>query len=75
MTPIIINSETLNLPEPFANKVRGRKVELILDGENITIKPVSSRIASVRGMLKGKNLSTNTIIAQKNIEKSLEYGR
>ena len=74
MDPIIVNSEVLNLPEPLAAKVRGKKVELVLVGESITINPVSSHISSARGMLKGRNLGTQTIIEHKHLEKSLEHG-
>jgi len=70
---VILQAETLNLPEIIAMKLRGKKVELIENGESVVITPIKSDIASARGMFKGGNFGTDKFIAQKQIEKELEY--
>jgi len=74
LSAIILQAETLNLPEIIAMKLKGKKVELIENGESVVITPVKSDIASARGMLKGGNFGTVQLMEQKQIEKELEYG-
>jgi len=74
MGATILRAETLNLPEMFANKFSGKKVELVEDGDTVTIKPVRCVIDEARGMLKGSTFGTHTILEQKRLEKELEYG-
>jgi len=53
MNNAVLQAESLNLPEIFAIKLRGRKVELIENGDtSITIKPVPCTIDSACGMLE-----------------------
>jgi virulence-associated protein VagC len=74
MGSVILYAEKLNLPETFAVKMRGRKVEITEKDNILTIKPVQSPISAARGMLKGGHFGTATLIEQKRIEKELEYG-
>jgi virulence-associated protein VagC len=70
----ILQAETLNLPEAFASKLRGKKVELMEVGDTITIKPIQYAIDAACGMLEGSSFGTETIMEQKRLEKELEYG-
>ena len=74
MNAMIMQAERLNLPEPLAVKLRGKKVELTEVGDTITIKLVRGVISEARGMLKGSNFGTHTILEEKRLEKELEYG-
>jgi len=74
MGTAILYAETLNLPEVFASKLRGKKVELVENGDTITIKPVQYAIDAACGMLKDSNFGIATIMEQKRVEKELEYG-
>jgi len=74
MESVVMHAETLNLPEPFAVKMRGKKVEITEKDNILTIKPVQSPIMAARGMLKGGRFGTATIEEQKRLEKELEYG-
>ena len=74
MESVILYAEALNLPDVFAIKMRGKKVEITENNNILTIKPVQSSIIEARGMLKGSRFSTATIIEQKRIEKEPEYG-
>jgi len=70
----ILQAETLNLPERFAVKLRGKKVELIEDGDTITIKPVQFAIDEAYGMFEGSSFGTEEFLKQKRMDKELEYG-
>ena len=70
----ILQAEALNLPEAFASKLRGKKVELMEIGDTITIKPIQCVIDAACGMLEGSSFGTETIREQKRLEKELEYG-
>jgi virulence-associated protein VagC len=74
MEATILRAEALNLPEMFATKFRGKKVELIEDGDTVTIKPVKCVIDEACGMLKDSNFGTNEFLKQKRMDKALEYG-
>jgi len=74
MSSAILHAESLNLPEAFAVKLRGKKVVLTEKGNVITIRPVLNSIAAARGMFKGGNFGTDTIMEQKRLEKEHEYG-
>ena len=58
----------------FAMKFRGKRVELTKSEDAIITKPVHSYVASARGMLKGGNFGTHTLLSQKKIDKELECG-
>jgi len=74
MNTTVIHAETLNLPEIFAAKFQGKKVELVDNGDTITIKPVSLPASSARGLMMGSVFSTDSFLEQKRIEKEIEYG-
>ncbi|MCL2387641.1 MAG: hypothetical protein FWC89_08875 [Defluviitaleaceae bacterium] len=44
MSAIVLQAESLNLPEIFAAKFRGKKVEVIESGNSIIINPVTQNI-------------------------------
>ena len=71
----ILYADRLNLPEMFAAKLRGKKVEVIDNGDTtITIKPINSAISEARGMLRESSFGTHTLLEQKRLEKEFEYG-
>ena len=75
MNAMILQAEKLNLPEPLAVKLRGKKVELIENGDTtITIKPVQCVIDAACGMLKSDGHAVDSFMAEKHLEKELEYG-
>jgi len=49
---VIVNADTLNLPEAFAAKLRGRKVKITEKDNILTIVPVHSPISEARGASK-----------------------
>jgi hypothetical protein len=49
---VIVNADTLNLPEAFAAKLRGREVEITEKDNIVTIAPVHSPIIEDRGSSK-----------------------
>ena len=73
MGAAVLQAETLNLPERFASKFRGKKVEIFEDGDAITIKPVRCVIDEACGMLKGSSFGTEEFMKQKRMDKALEY--
>ena len=70
----ILHADTLNLPEAFAVKLRGKKVELTEREDAVIIRPVKSVIDEACGMLRNSAFGTDTIMEQKRLEKELEYG-
>ena len=74
MDSVILQAEMLNLPETFAAKLRGKKVELTESDSVITIKPIHSSISAARGMFKNSDFGTDTLVEEKRLEKELEYG-
>ena len=73
MGAAILQAESLNLPELFARKLRGTRVELIENPDaTITIKPVPCVIDSACGMLKSDGSAVDRHIARKRVEKALE---
>ena len=74
MNPIILQAESLNLPEAFALKLRGKKVKLTEDGETIMIIPVNSPVDAMRGMFESDGHEVDRFLERKRMEKKLEYG-
>jgi virulence-associated protein VagC len=74
MGSIILQAETLNLPSKLAVKLRGKRVELIENGDTITITPVNNQVSAARGMFKDSAFGTDALMQQKRLEKELEYG-
>jgi len=74
MSSIVLQAETLNLPEIFAFKLRGKKVELFEQGEAIMISPVKSPTEAMHGMFKSDGHMVDRHLERKRLEKELEYG-
>jgi len=76
MSSVILQAEGLNLPEPFATKLKGKKIEFAENDGVITIKPIDSVdtvISELRGILKDSNFGVDKFLEQKNMDKELEY--
>jgi len=71
MSSIVWQAETLSLPDIFAFKLRGKKVELLEHGDAITITPVQSTIEAMHGMLKSDGHAVDRYLEQKQLEKGL----
>jgi len=74
MSSVILQAETLNLPEVFAFKLRGKKVELIENGDVITISPIKFPTEALHGMFKSDGHAVDRFLERKRLEKELEYG-
>jgi len=74
MGSVVLQAETLNLPEIFAFKLRGKKVEVFEQGETIMINPVKSPIELACGRLKSDGHEVDRFMERKRLEKELEYG-
>ena len=75
MNPVILQADSLNLPEVFAYKLRGKKVEIIEDGDTILINPVKSPIELACGMFKSDGHEVDRFMERKQLEKELEHDR
>ena len=78
MSSVILQADSLNLPESYATMLKGKKVELIKnDDDSIVIKPIDldTVISEMRGVLKGSNFGTAKFLDQKRRDKELEDGR
>jgi virulence-associated protein VagC len=73
MNNLVLQVETLNLPEYFARKLRGQRVELIENGDSVIITPVNDAIARARGILKDSSFDTEKFVEMKATEKRLEH--
>ena len=69
MSSIVLQAETLNLPEIFAFKLRGKKVEIFEQGETIMINPVISPIELACGILKSDGHEVDRFMERKQSEK------
>ena len=74
MNAMILQADRLNLPEPLAVKLRGKKVELVESGDSIIINPVQCPIKAMRGMLKSDGYEVDRFLARMREDKELEYG-
>jgi len=74
MNAVILQAETLNLPEVFAFNIRGKKVKITQSGDTIMINPVKSPTVSMRGMFNSDGRAVDRFLERKRIEKELEYG-
>ncbi|MBZ4654598.1 MAG: hypothetical protein JG781_1955 [Peptococcaceae bacterium] len=72
MGVVVLKAEELNLPETIAKKLKGRKVEIIDEGDRIIITPIDNPVMKARGMFKGGNFSTEKLMEQKKLDKELE---
>ncbi|MCL2203655.1 MAG: hypothetical protein FWB88_06925 [Defluviitaleaceae bacterium] len=69
----VLQADKLNLPEMFATKLRGKKVEIIESGESIIINPVQCPIKAMRGMLKSDGHEVDRFLTRMREDKELEY--
>lgn len=73
-----MQAETLNLPERFAVKLRGKKVELIESGDSVIINPVQCPIETMHGMFESDGHEVERFLERmrqdKELEFELEYG-
>ena len=74
MGSTILYAEALNLPEIFAVRLRGKKVELTASEDVIIIRPVQNVVDAACGMLKSDGHVVDRFMGQKRLEKGLEYG-
>jgi len=74
MGAAVLQAELLNLPESFAAKFRGKKVEIIERGESIVINPVQCPIEAMHGMLESDGQEVARFLARSRLDKELEYG-
>jgi virulence-associated protein VagC len=72
MSNLVLQAEALNLPEYYARKLRGKKVELIENGDTIVITPINDVILHARGILRGGSFTTQRFTELKSAEKELE---
>ena len=75
MNSIILQAETLNLPEIFAFKMKGKKVEIFENGDAIIINPIKSPIDHACGILKSDGNEVDRFMKRKILEKELENGK
>ncbi len=73
MSTLFYSPEQLNLPDNIANKLRGKKLELLETEEGILLRPIMGNpIKELRGFLKGNTFTTEKLLEQKTEEKELE---
>jgi len=72
MSPVTVMSEELNLPKIIANRLKGKRLELLETQRGILLKPAADFIGEARGILKGSRLSSEKYIQLKREEKKLE---
>ena len=77
MSSVILQAESLNLPESIAVKFKGKKVELTEDDGIVTIKPIkindSDCTVGLIGMLAGNSeMTVNKFLDRKRADKELE---
>lgn len=75
MGSVILQAETLNLPEVFAFKLRGKKVELIENGNSIIINPVRSSIDVMHGMFKSDGHAVDSFLERNELDKESEFSK
>jgi hypothetical protein len=73
MGSVVIKAEKLNLPGHMADKLKGKKIELIETNDGILIRPFKGDpIKDLKGFLKGSKFTTAIYLQQKNKDKVLE---
>jgi virulence-associated protein VagC len=75
MGSFVVSAEAINLPERFAKKLKGKRVELFEKDGNIVIAPVKDTIAQARGVLKGSRFTVERFMEAKKADKELEDGK
>ena len=72
METATIEKDLLRLPERFAQRLRGRRIEIAEIKEGILLKTTANPIAEAKGFLKGKRFTTQKYMEMKMTEKELE---
>ncbi len=72
MSVVIFKADQLDLPEPIAKKLKGRKVEFVETDEGILLRPVEDPIKELRGFQEGSKFTTEAYLQQKRQDKELE---
>jgi len=72
METATIENDLLRLPERFAQRLRGRRIEISEIKEGILLKTTVNPIAEAKGFLKGKRFTTKKYMEMKMTEKELE---
>jgi hypothetical protein len=72
METATIENDLLRLPERFAQRLRGRRIEIAEIKEGILLKTTANPIAEARGFLKGKQFTTKKYLEMKMTEKEFE---
>jgi hypothetical protein len=73
MASLVIKAENLNLPDHFADRFKGGKIELIETKDGKLIKPIKGDpIRELKGFLKGTSFITAKYLLQKKQGKGLE---
>ena len=62
MSHVVVTSEELNLPKAIANKLKGKRLELLETKRGILLKPAADFIGEARGILKGSGFSSEKYI-------------
>lgn len=73
MGVVVVKAEQLNLPEHMAEKLKGRKIEILETGDGLLIRPIKGDpIKELKGFLKGRTFTTEDFMRQKQQDKGLE---
>jgi len=62
MTPIIVETRDVHLPETIAWKIKGSKLETLETSEGVLIRSIPNPILSARVILKGKVLRPRILL-------------
>jgi len=70
---IIVKIDQLNLPLEIAEKLKGKKMELLETEEGLLLRPLQGDpIKELKGFLKGSTFNTESYMRQKQQDKELE---
>ena len=70
---IIVKIDQLNLPLEIAEKLKGKKMELLETEEGLLLRPLQNDpIKELKGFLKGSTFNTESYMRQKQQDKELE---
>jgi hypothetical protein len=72
MEQFIVDTDTLSLPQRFAEKINSEKVCIREVSEGLLLSPVKKESKTLRGVLKGTGFSTQRYFEQKRDDKELE---
>jgi hypothetical protein len=73
MTPIVVESNTIVLPEEAAKAIKGKTVIPIITDEGVLLKTTKTHaVRRARGMLKNRALSVDAFLTRKREDARLE---